>query len=378
MPSTSSPTRKRKTTAKRRAVRKRPPTPQLRTSERSTFKRCRWQWDRNYNDRVRPLREAPALRFGTLIHKALEERYPPGIKRGPKPAQTFEKLYEADVKDAWDNWGFRADEDEEWHNAGELGVDMLEHFIEVYGRDEDWKVLGSEVTFKVPIYGMVVPEQDAIVPAMPGDRGAKLLFHYVGTMDGVWQSRMDEGIRIVDWKTTKNDPTRLQHLILDEQATAYWTWGVDHLIAKKIIKPRQVEALDGMLYTFMRKAKRDARPRNAQGHYLNKDGSISKSQPPPYFHRELVYREEASREVARARVIEEWMEMTNFKHLPEERRLTIKTPGSGPMSHCNFCPFRDACELHEAGADWRDLMEVTMVSWNPYAAHEIAEEGKVG
>ena len=47
-----------------------PEAPQLRTSERTTFKRCLWQWDRNYNDRLRPIREAPALRFGTLIHKA--------------------------------------------------------------------------------------------------------------------------------------------------------------------------------------------------------------------------------------------------------------------------------------------------------------------
>src|SRR3954471_16235890 len=108
-------------------------------------------WDRSFNDLLKPVQEAPALRFGTLIHKALEVRYPKGIKRGPKPVGTFEKLYEKETELARKEFGFR-DEDGEWQDMAALGVDMMEHFIEVYGRDEDWKVLSSEMTFKVPVY----------------------------------------------------------------------------------------------------------------------------------------------------------------------------------------------------------------------------------
>lgn len=352
------PTKKapKKPAARRKAKPKPVPTIQLRTSERSTFKRCRWQWDRNYNDRLKPIKEAPALRFGTLIHKALELRYPKGIRRGPKPAETFEKLFYEDLKYEQEQWGTFADE--EWTDALELGVNMMENFIEEYGRDEDWKVIESEMTFTVPVLD---PET------------GKPLFNYVGTMDGVWQNRMDGGIRIQDWKTTANDPTKVAHLILDDQASAYWTWGVDWLISQKILKPKQQALLDGMLYTYMRKGKRDERPRNAEGHCLNKDGTVSKKQPAPLFHRELVYRSEHEREEARRRVIAEFKEMQMVRSGELD---AYKTPGSGPMSHCNFCPYRDLCELHEMGSDWEGLSKATMTTWDPYADHEVAEEGK--
>lgn len=355
------------------AGRKRKPQRLIRTSERSGFKTCRWLWDRAYNDRLKVIQESPALRFGSLIHEALELRYPPGKKRGPKPAPTFAKIFDKDLKEAEESWGMRADD--EWTDARDLGIDMLENFVDVYGRDEDWEVIASEMTFKTPVYGSRDPDSGLWLPAEKGDDGAKLLFHYVGTMDGVWRNRMDGGIRIIDWKTTRNDPIREGQGkgVLDEQATAYWTWGVDYLIAKGIIKPRQVEHLDGMLYTFLRKAKRDPRPTNAQGQYLNKDGSVSKNQPPDYFHREIVYRSQADRDAARARAIQEFVNMERIKQGDD---VAYKTPSTGAMGHCNWCGYRDICELHETGADWESLRDATMTEWDPYAAHEIEEEGK--
>ena len=265
----------------------------------------------------------------------------------------------------------------------ELGVDMMEGFVREYGRDEDWKVLSSEKTFQVPMF-VPCPLGHGVDPRAGtaddckrcGGSGSIHAITYVGTMDGVWQNRMDGGVRVIDWKTTGKDPTKNSHLILDEQATAYWTWGVEHLINEKVLKPAHVEALDGMLYTFMYKAKTDPRPTNAAGQSLNKDGSISAKQPTPRFHRELVYREDASRELARERALEEARAMWRFRQLPVERRLVMKTPGSGPVNHCGWCPMRSICELHEAGSDWQSLKDVTMEEWDPYAAHEIEVEGK--
>lgn len=362
------PKSRKKTAAKKKKQPPQPPAPLVRTSERTTFKRCRWLWQRTYEDRLSPRIEAPALRFGTLIHKALEARYPKGIKRGPKPALTFEKVYKAELAKAEATWGFR-DSDGEWADALELGIDMLEMFVERYGRDEDWQVIESEMTFKVPVFP---PEHLVLGEDRPADVP---LFYYVGTMDGVWRNRMDGGVRIIDWKTTRNDPVKEGSAkgVLDEQATAYWTWGVDYLINQKILKPRDQEALDGMLYTFLRKGKRDTRKQNADGHYLNQDGSVSKKQPSPYFHRELVYRGEADREHARQRVVEEFLDMERVR---TGELAAYKTPYTGPTGHCGFCPVRDVCELHEVDADWQGLLKATMTEWDPYDAHVIKEEGK--
>ncbi len=351
-----------------------PQHPLLRTSERQTFNRCEWQWWQSYQHQLTPIREAPALRFGTLIHKALEVRYPPGIKRGPHPARTFEKLFQAEVKDAYDKWGFR-DEDGKWNEAGQLGVAMLENYVDTYGRDEEWKVIASEMTFRVPVYGREV-RPGIVEHCLPDEEGAQLLFFYVGTMDGVWENRMDQGVRVNDYKTTSNDPTKEaqgKH-VLDEQATSYWTWGVDWLLEQNILNRNQKQRLDGMLYTFLYKAAPDERPVNAQGQSLNADGSVSKKQPVPRFHRELVYREKERGDHARRRAVRQYMRMELIR---EGALQPYKSPGTGyPDQQCKACPFFDMCELDEIGADYKDLSASTMTKWDPYDAHEIQEEGK--
>jgi hypothetical protein len=347
----------------------------VRTSERGNWKRCRWLWDQNYNLRLKPIQESPALRFGTLVHEALEVRYPPGKRRGEHPARAFEKIYARNLKEAEDEWGTFADD--EWVDALDLGVYMLEGYVDKYGKDEEWEVIASEMTFQVPVYLdlSLLTDQNKLLIGLLGLpeavlEGKEPLFYYVGTMDGVWKNRQDGGVRVTDYKTTKNDAIKEGQgkLKLDEQGTAYWTWGCDWLISEKILKPRDREALDGMLYTFLRKAKRDNREQDAEGYYLNLDGSRSAKQPSPRFHRELIYRSESERDKARARVINEVLEMMLVRAGFLE---AYKNPDTGSNGHCGWCPQRDVCELHEAGADWETLSEVTMVEWDPYDAHEI-------
>lgn len=369
---------KTKTTPTRRSAKRKPkkatPKVLIRTSERTSFKRCRQAWDWGYNERLKPIQERPALRFGTLVHKAMELRYPPGIKRGPRPAETFEKIYRAEQTKLEEEYPeMMRDAEGDWEEMLDIGVDMLEGYVELYGRDEDWKVLASEMTFQVPV---LPPDWLIDRWELTKAQAKRPLFYYVGTIDGVWQNRMDGGVRVRDYKTTSGDPEAegRNKGVLDEQTTAYWTWGVDWLISKKILKPREQQALDGMLFEFMRKAKRDARPQNAQGQYLNQDGSVSKKQPPKAFHRELVYRGETDRENARTRAVQEYIEMTAVR---EGRAAVYKSPGSSyPDMQCRACAFRDICELHEIGADWESLRDATMATWDPYDAHEIAEEGK--
>lgn len=331
----------------------------IRTSERSSFKTCLHQWQWGWIELWKPRQEAPALTFGGLIHEALEKRYPPGVRRGLHPAKTFEKLYDKQTKEAY-KLGFR-DEDGSWLDAGALGVDMLEHYVEHYGKDEEWEVIASEQTFQVPVFD---PENE------------KYLFTYVGTIDGVWKNRMDGSIRINDYKTTAKDPLAAIRDpgytgTLDQQASAYWTWGVDWLIEQGIIADREMESLDGFVYTYLRKAMRDERPQDESGQYLNKDGSISKKQPAPYFHRELVYRSRAEREITRARAIVEIKRMIELRAGPASERF--KAPG---WMTCKFCPFVDPCEIHEMGQDYQAILDGAYDKWEPYTPHEIELEGR--
>lgn len=362
------------------------PVPMVRTSERLLYKRCRWAWDRDFNDRMRPRRAAPALRFGSLVHKSLERYYKVGTKRGPAPAKTFYKLFQADVEEQG-ALGFH-DEDGKWADAGEMGVQLLEDYVLEYGKDERYEVIATEQAFQVPVFGPT----------------GKVVAIYTGIVDGIWRDLNDDLLFVTDHKTAAAINTG--YLALDEQAGAYWTYGQQWIRERGLIKPE--DELAGMLYNFLRKAKRDDRPRNADGHYLNKPtkavlldaalakapagrtaalkkmkvdelvayigadaaaqlGEVSKDQPAPRYHREKVWRDEADQEAVRARVLEELREMRLV------RRGKLAAYKSPSALHCNGCGYRDICELHETGHDWEEVMNQTMETWDPYAAHEIEE-----
>jgi Zierdtviridae exonuclease len=318
------------------------PTP-IRTSERLLFKKCRFAWQLCYGDHLRPHVDAPALRFGTLVHKALEAWYKPGVRRGTHPRITFEKVYAKEIKQLG-KFGWKG-EDDVWQEAGELGVNMLDHYVETYGKDTEWKVLVTEQRFQVPILN----SRDQVVGT------------YTGILDLVMQNRATNEIFIWDHKTAKAIQTA--HLLLDEQAGAYWTYGVEWLYKNGLLKPDQ--RLAGMYFNFLRKAKKDDRRRNADGHYLNLDGTVSKQQPAPYFHRQPVYRDEFDRQQVRRRVLDEMRDMVAVR---TGKTAAYKSPS---QMNCGGCGYKDVCELHETGQDWSELMKHTMVTWSPYAWVEV-------
>lgn len=315
----------------------------LRTSERTTFASCPQRWWWAYREGYRPIIEKPVLRFGTLAHRALELRYPPGIRRGPHPAKTFVKLYDKEL-DGLMAEGFR-DEDGKWEDARDIGIEMFEEFIREFGKDSDYEVISSEQQFSVRI-----------------GKGIK----YVGTVDGVWKRRKTGKILLKEWKTT--DSFWTQHLELDEQSSSYWAFAPSWLRSVGLLLPG--DTLSGILYTFLRRARPDKRPRNVDGHALNQDGSVSKRQPLPMFERTVSYRGEYERQMVRARALEQLRLMTA---IDEGQASLIKTPG---RFVCSTCPFRDPCTLHETGADYQPLFRSLYARENPYSAHEIEREGK--
>jgi len=326
--------------------------PMMRNSERGAFKKCRFVWSLGFENFLQPKTAAPALRFGTLVHKALAAWYIPGLKRGVPPADTFTKLYEEELKEQ-ESFGFR-DEDGKWHKAAELGVAMMENYIEQYGTDDRWEVLATEQPFWVVVNHPVT---------------GKPWFRYAGVVDGIWRWRPDKKIWIPDHKTSTGlSESMVKYLKMDDQAGGYWTFGVDWLYANKFLGPRQ--KLAGMVFNFMNKKMPDERPFkivSGKRLYLNKDSSVSKVQPAMEFLRQKIYRDEADRLAQRQRAIWDYGEIEMVHN--GELQIT-KNP---TKMNCGTCWAIDICELHESGHDWEEFMKATTRHWDPYAEHEIYE-----
>lgn len=326
----------------------------LRNSERSTFKTCRHRWEWTYLGQRQSIDTPRALRFGDLFHRSLDAYYRPGRKRGPKPAGTFEKLYHEQAEKLSDE-GFNVFSDDKWVDALPLGIGMLEGWVARFAEeDKEWEVVASEMTFQLPI---TTPN------------GFK--FKIVGTFDGVWRNRSSGRIEFREWKTAA--AIKLDGLPMDDQAGVYWTYGPKFLKKKGILKEDEMPSAIG--YRFARKAiPNPDKVRNAEGHVLNKDGSVSKQQPAPYFSPTVpVYRDETDRLRIHNRVCHEAEMIARARGVLPGSEPLIKNPGPLHMPNCMGCAVREACELHETGGDWESMLDMTMTAWNPYAAHELPE-----
>lgn len=373
----------------------------IRTSERKLWGQCRQAWWWAYVERLRSRQSRPALRFGDLVHRALDPWYTPGTKRGEHPALTFRRLFEEQLEEGYSEFHIRQDDDEGWIDALSLGVDMLEHYVEHWGNDERLRVIAPEFAFQAPM----TDARGKPLTAIDVD-GKRKRVVYVGQFDIVVED-METGQKgLIETKTAATIAT--VHLPIDEQAGSYWAFAPQ--VLNDIGALSEDEDLDFIMYNFLRKAKRDARPKNAKGQFLNKPtktalqekakelgiaykantkidelaailtnagvdvallGEPSKSQPPPYFVRQRIYRTADSRENLLQRVRMQAWEMS----LSRQGKLPVyKNPsGSYPDVHCNGCEFRDMCELHENGKEWEELRDMTMTTWDPYEAHNDSD-----
>lgn len=317
--------------------------PLLRNSERSTYKRCRFMWHLRYNEQWSPVREKGALVFGTLIHEALAEWYVPGVVRGRDPVEAFEDAYRRRETEEFGVW----DEDGEKFDARELGSTMLRGYTDYWGVDADLEVIAPEQSFAITVL------------TRKGDRP---LVTAVARFDAIVRNVFTGKLGLLEHKTAKSISREAKHLALDDQAGTYWLLATPYLQSIGLLKKN--ETIDFILYNYLRKALPDTRPRNAEGLYLNKNGSVSKTQPPPYFERFQIYRDKGDQEQLMWRLRAEAWEMS----LVRDGKLPIyKTP----THDCHWqCPFFDVCELHETGADWRSMLDLAYIQVDPYEEYK--------
>ena len=337
----------------------------LRNSERYSFKRCQQQWHWGWNMGLVPIQTRQDARwFGTGIHLALAEYYTPpgdnGFVRGRDPLDTWEEFCKGQnaVLKAGDYYD---DESEyEFVQARELGISMLSEYFIMYGEDSHWEVLMPETRFEANIPFTA----DQIRREVPQDVmlwDEKNITKIVGTFDMPVRDHSfpKPRIMVVDHKTT-NKRENTKHLVKDDQAGTYIAVGTHYLRHQGLIKKN--EAIDGMIFNYLRKAKPPDKPRNAQGQVLNKDGSVSKVQPAPLFWREQVMRGKANRMRQVERIAEDAEQIARA-------RLGLIPILKAPGEHCNWCDFSDLCDIDENGDDFAGFVDSVFKSQDQYADH---------
>ena len=318
----------------------------IRTSERRDFKRCVWRWHMGWRQGLRPFRDSNPLWFGQGIHLALAEWYLLGQERGPHPVKTWKKYIAGESsRIATVDWNT---EDEKRINLLDLGEEMMSNYVDFYGTDDHTSTIAIEQPFQVSIFD-------------PDDPNT-LLAIFAGTFDGVYRDNRTGEIWLWEHKTAASIQTN--HLPMDDQAGGYWLVADTILREKGLIGPD--EFISGIMYNFLLKRHRDTRPRNEQGLYLNKNGSISKNQPKPLFERVPVYRTPGERDTQLRRIADELKVMQAFRG--QERLPLIKNP----TRDCSWdCSFYKMCQLNEQGedGDWQAFRESAYSRRDPYADH---------
>ncbi len=314
--------------------------PILRTSERSAFKKCPQKWWWEYRDGLTPkVVQADSRWFGIGIHIALAEWYQRGTRRGPHPADVFAEWVGDEI--SWlKTYQTESYDEPKWEEARELGISMLEGYVDYWGRDPQWYIISIEQPFKVRL-------------SLKG----KPVALFASRWDGVFRDLRSGLIYLLENKTASQIWTA--YLEGDEQAGSYLAVASRVLRAKGVLKAG--EEIAGIQYNFLRKAMADERPQNEQGLYLNKDNSVSKKQPAPRFVRPEPI-ERSQRE--QARQLERIAEEVSVMNLVKSGDLpVIKTR----TRDCPFCDFWVMCQLHERGGDsWKEIMKADFTVHDPY------------
>jgi len=315
------------------------------TSSRSAFRRCplpqKWYWQ--YVMGYKEKNVADALFFGIGVHEALAEWYLLGRKRGPHPADTFAKWHGDEVREIRANYADRDSEygidEAKYENSLDLGISMLEGYIDEYGRDPDWSVIAIERPFKVRVI-----------------KDGKVIAYFMSTWDGVYRDRRDDRIYLMEHKTAAQ--IQLAYLELDDQGGIYWALAGSILRSEGVLK--EGEEIAGITYNFLRKSVADERPRNAGGEYLNKNGTVSKKQPPDRYVRELVERSARERKTQMDRLADEvWLMKGMIEGTIPVTKNTTK--------ECSFCPFFLSCKMHERGGNaYKSVLKADFTISNPF------------
>ncbi len=338
----------------------------IRTSDRSTFKRCRrkWNWESALRKNLTGKGStASPLWLGSGVHFALEDFH--GYKNyetAQKALQAYADAYKRSPK-------HRKQLPDLWKEDLELGLGMMEYYenewLETRDPLETYIVDGVpqvEVTFLIPI-----PHQSFF-----DTYGINEDVVYKGTLDRV-AIDSDGSLWIVEYKTAAQIQT--DHFDTDPQIGVY-CWAVRAIYDRPLAgvvyqqhrkdvpyKPRILakgrissdksqnttrkwyrQALID-LYTSVDKAP----SKNIE--CLNHLATLEDEDADKFIRRDKVFRNEYAAEVEGAKILLELEDMLN-PDLPLYNNAT---------RDCGWCSFQGACYSFDDGSDWESILIETTV-----------------
>jgi Zierdtviridae exonuclease len=299
--------------------------------------------------------------FGSCWHIVMAEHYIPGRKRG----RDMHEVWDEQMKFAYTTIAvgdyFSEDQEREWVDARALGHEMIDGYQQKYKGDPHWEVLMPEQRFRanIPFNRRQVQNPANWWNDLQIGR-LNSIGTLVGTFDMPIRDHSDNKIKVVDHKTSIAYDPVLSYLTKDDQGGTYIAVGTQTLRSLGLIK--EDEAVTGMIFNFARKAKADDRPTNEHGAALNKDGTISKRQPLPRFWRESVERNKENRMRQISRIADDIEQIQAVRH-------GVLGISKNPGKHCQWCDYKDLCDVDENGGDSAQYKKDVFKFQDPYADH---------
>jgi hypothetical protein len=325
----------------------------VRSSERVDYKRCPRKWVFRWRMGLVPkARSFGALDLGTWMHEALASWYGSRTRNlGQLPKWMDWHSHVAIGKAIKSN--APEHEIDKARELANLGIVMTRAYEERYGTDPYIEVVQAEIPleFTFNIDGTEVTHM--LKPDM------------------LYRNRKTREYWLLENKTARSIAT--EHLVIDDQGRPYGAMA--ELALKRAGVFGSKDTLKGVMYNFLRKAVPDQRTTNEKGQYLNKNGSVSKSQPPPYFLRYPLVLTSQAKAISLHRLRGEIFMLTKITNHLRSGEIDYKNLPITPHRSCpRFCDYFTLCTTLENGGDIKELKERTFVKQDPYAYPETTEE----
>jgi hypothetical protein len=326
--------------------------PAIRSGERADYKRCKkkwfWAWRMGLVPRAARF---GALELGTWVHAALADWYRNTMKGRNRSSlsELFWSHAQGDIYSALDR-GAPEHIIDKALELQKLGEAMTSAYQQHYADDTRLTVVAVEIPLEFTI---------------PDEHGRLAAVHKFKP-DAVFLDQQRDAW-LMEHKTASS--IRTEHLVLDDQARPYGAMAERAL--KKLGVLDKGTTFKGIMYNFLRKALPDSRPTNAEGKYLNQNGDVSKSQPPPLFVRKPITLTAKQRLITLRRVQAETLEITRealrLRRHPKYGERLQKTPHRSCPKTCDFFAM---CVAEEEGTDITSMQEMMFIRRDPYLYEE--------